>query len=269
MLANTATFWTTTEFHAGDVKIMPTRHIVMGELKLPESVNNLPAETSADGNRVYLFEGNRYPSITTILKETDDEAKKALSEWRNRIGHAEAAAFTAKAAARGTSWHAFCENFLLGKPTWNYLDTPEKAKQARNIATMLNEKIESVLALEGAVVSKEYGVAGRFDLAAKLRSGRKAIIDFKTGTKLKYGNRLDGYALQSTFYADAVNELVPSEKDFEEFDTLVIAQLTPTTCYWQESNIELWRRMLLERVELYNHRRAETLLLEKAKKLTW
>ena len=63
-----------------------------------------------DGRRHYLTpEGNRYPSITTVLGSNPDK-KKGLMEWRKKIGEKEAAKITAQSARRGTNVHLMCED---------------------------------------------------------------------------------------------------------------------------------------------------------------
>ena len=100
------------------------------------------------------------------------------------------------------------------------------------------------MASETRVISKQYGIAGRMDMAVQLNDGRYAILDFKTGKKRKSGNRLDNYALQCTFYADALTE----HWSYGIIDTIVIAQLLPDGIIWQETQPVLWRESLQSRV---------------------
>ena len=60
--------------------------------------------TSDTGTRLYQTpSGKAYPSVTTI---TGQLAKKAIQEWRQRIGKEKAAAITAKASRQGTRIHS-------------------------------------------------------------------------------------------------------------------------------------------------------------------
>ncbi|SVB61624.1 uncharacterized protein METZ01_LOCUS214478, partial [marine metagenome] len=66
--------------------------------------------TTTDGVRLYETpEGNKYPSITTILSVRN---KKGLMEWRKRVGEEVAKYVSGKAAARGTKVHLMCEDYL-------------------------------------------------------------------------------------------------------------------------------------------------------------
>ena len=82
-------------------------------------------------------------------------------------------------------------------------------------------------------------------MAVQLQDGRYAILDFKAGKKRKSGNRLENYALQSTFYADALTE----HWSHGIIDTVIIAQLLPDRILWQETQPALWREALRARVE--------------------
>ena len=139
-------------------------------------------ETTHDGKRWYLYEGQLYPSISNLISATDTEGKKSLQEWRKRVGHTTATSITQKAAARGTRWHKFCENYVTRQPIgWQLFEDPEDAAYGAHIATVLNQQLRTVVASETRVVSKQYGIAGRMDLGVQLQDGRYAILDFKTG----------------------------------------------------------------------------------------
>ena len=202
------------------------------------------SETYHDGKRWYTSEGERYPSITTLLSATDDEGQSALRKWRKRVGAVEADRVTKTAAGNGTRWHDFCESFITGQPLWKYLKDPSDPPMAAAIGTLLNARIRTVLLSESRIMSTRHKVAGRMDICAELTDGRLAVIDFKTGKKPKTDNRVTNYALQATFYADALTEWLGRGT----IDTIVIVQLCPKLLVWQESSAELWRPLLEERV---------------------
>ena len=59
-----------------------------------------------EGRRYVTPDGEKLPSVTTILSDTTpEEKKKALQEWRNRVGHQKAQEITTEAASRGTRMH--------------------------------------------------------------------------------------------------------------------------------------------------------------------
>ena len=203
-------------------------------------------ETMHDGKRWYLYEGQLYPSISNLISATDDEGKKSLQQWRQRVGHAAATSITQKAAARGTRWHKFCEYFVTRQQMgWALFEEPEDVAYGAHIATVLNTQLRAVVASETQVASTQYGIAGRMDMAVQLQDGRYAILDFKTGKKRKSGNRLENYALQCTFYADALTE----HWSYGTIDTVVIAQLLPDRILWQETAVNQWREPLRRRVD--------------------
>jgi hypothetical protein len=205
-------------------------------------------ETTKDGRRWYVMDEVFYPSITALLTATDREGATALEKWRSSVGHDRAAEVSKTAAARGVQWHTFCEQYVMGRtPHWSLMTNPTDAAYAASLAAVLNQQIAVVMASGMRIASKVYGVAGRMDLAVVLRDGRRAILDFKTGKKLKSGNRLENYAMQATFYADALTECNPSCI----IDTIVIAQLLPDRIVWQESSPALWRDALMSRITDY------------------
>ena len=73
----------------------------------------IPRE-NVNGRRLYATpDGNRLPSVTTILDATkSEESKRALQNWRNRVGHEQAQAITTEAANRGTRMHTYLEQYV-------------------------------------------------------------------------------------------------------------------------------------------------------------
>jgi genome maintenance exonuclease 1 len=211
-----------------------------------ETLTNV-SEVTTDNGRWYTYDGNIYPSATTMISATDTEGQQALKEWRQRIGKEEATKITTKAASRGNNWHKFSELFFAGKPTWPCLSDTGDVQYGAMFANVLNTKIKKILASEARVVSNEYGLAGRVDVCAELHDGRVAIVDFKTGKKMKTGNRFNNYMIQTTFYADALTEIWSDVT----VDTVIVAQLLPNEIIWQESLASDWRPMLVDRISQY------------------
>lgn len=233
---------TTIPLHTAHVTTVPSSTITYAPINLPITIT----EQTVDGKRYYLYDGEYYPSITTLLDATDHDGRKALQEWQKNIGIDAASAITRAAANRGTRWHQFCEDFIMGQFHWSSLADPGDLQYAATIADVLNDRVDTVMASESRIVSTDYGVAGRMDVGAKLKTGRCAIIDFKTGRKEKTGTRLQNYALQTTFYADALTEWTG-----QPVDQIVIVQLLPDKILWQESEASLWRETLRQRVHDY------------------
>lgn len=243
-----STTWKNFEYHFWNEPLIPTSTVRY----MPASLSLTLRESYEEGKRWYVAGEDRYPSITTLLSATDDEGQKSLHAWRRRVGTVEAERVSRTAAARGTQWHDFCDAFLTGKSVWRHLAQPQDTGMAAAIAKILNERIATVLLSESRIYSTQYQVAGRMDICAELTDGRLAVIDFKTGKKPKAGNRLANYALQATFYADALTEWL----NRGPVETIVIVQLCPTVVVWQESSASLWREELQSRVALFKHRQS-------------
>jgi hypothetical protein len=227
-----------------NVAVLPPSRITFAPVSLPITLN----EAMRDGKRWYVYQGEYYPSITTMISTTDDEGNKALKQWRTAVGHDTANHITQTAVKRGTQWHTFCEQFVTRQPiAWNNFTEPNDMSYAVLIGQTLNDRIASVIALETRVVSSTYGLAGRLDMAIQLRDGRHAILDFKTGKKPKTGNRLQNYGIQAAFYADALTEHWKSDI----IDTIVIAQLLPDRILWQESDVASHRPLLRARIDKF------------------
>ena len=65
---------------------------------------------SIKGKRFYVTpEGNKYPSITTVLS---DRNKEGIIKWRESVGNDVANQVMRQAASRGTAEHTLIENYL-------------------------------------------------------------------------------------------------------------------------------------------------------------
>lgn len=140
--------------------------------------------------------GQRYPSVTTVLGKMTD--KTALNEWKKRVGEAEAARVSARAASRGTNIHTMCEKYILGED----VDTsmPHNMMIFRQIKMILDDKVDNIRATECTLFSHHLKIAGTCDLVADY-DGRLSIIDYKTSTKRKRKDWIEGYFLQASLYA--------------------------------------------------------------------
>ena len=161
-----------------------------------------------EGRRYATPDGQKLPSVTTILDATkSEESKKALQEWRKRVGAQKAQAITTEAAGRGTRMHKFIEDYiktgLLSDPGSN-----PYSKQSHNMA-------KSIIA-QGLVNCNEFwgtevplyfpGVyAGTTDLVG-VHDGAAAIMDHKQANKIKKREWIEDYFIQLAAYATAHNE---------------------------------------------------------------
>ena len=224
--------------------------------------NHVPVElptisaTNKDGVRLYETpEGNKYPSITTVLSVRN---KQGLMEWRKRVGNEVANHISRTAAARGTKVHHMCEDYLNNMES----EWPEQFKEHKKnflpwclFKQLRNEAlchINDIYAQEAGLYSDKYKVAGRVDCVAKYK-GTLSIIDFKTSTKEKNDEWNENYYIQGSAYAEMFGErtgieisqvviLVVTEdgtvqefiKDKQEY----LNRLSETINIWSEKNVQ-------------------------------
>ena len=167
---------------------------------------NLPEikATTTDGVRLYETpEGNKYPSITTVLSVKN---KKGLFEWRKRVGDDVANYVARKAANRGTSVHHMCEDYIN-----NDFDEEKHKKKFlpyvlfNQLRESVLQKIDNVYAQECGLYSDKYKVAGRVDCIAEYE-GKLSIIDFKTSSKERSDDWNESYYIQASAYAEMFEE---------------------------------------------------------------
>jgi len=217
----------------------------------------LPTITATTTGGVRLYEtpeGNKYPSITTVLSV---RSKTGLMEWRKRVGNDVANHIAKTAAARGTKVHHMCEDYL-NNMRYNF---PDKFKEHRKnflpycLFSQLKEKvlcnINNIYAQEAGLYSDKYRVAGRVDCIAEY-NGVPSIIDFKTSTKERKDEWNESYYIQGSAYAEMFVErtgieisqvviLVVTEdgtvQEFikEKYDYL--DALVQTVTEWSEKNV--------------------------------
>ena len=164
---------------------------------------------NSDGVRLYETpEGNKYPSITTVLSIRN---KKGLHEWRKRVGNDVANYVARTAASRGTKVHHMCEDYLNNI----FLDFPEKWEKHKKdflpycLFNQLKEQalcnIDNIYAQEAGLYSDKYKVAGRVDCIAKY-NGTPSIIDFKTSSRERTDDWNENYYIQGSAYAEMFGE---------------------------------------------------------------
>lgn len=163
-----------------------------------------------DGIRKYATpDGEKLPSVTTILDATKtEETKKALFEWRKRMGAEKAQAITTEAASRGTRMHKYLED---------YIKTGELKAPGSNPYSIQSNKMANEIINRGFVnVSEVWGnevplyfpklYAGTTDCVG-VHDNTPCIIDFKQTNKPKKREWIDDYFVQLAFYATAHNEI--------------------------------------------------------------
>jgi genome maintenance exonuclease 1 len=166
----------------------------------------LPQLVRIDGEQRFYQtpDGNKYPSVTTVLSEMSD--KTAILKWRKRVGEEEANRVSGRATRRGTAVHTLLEKFVLNEEI-DFSDTMPLNKTMYNqIAKHLEQHVDDVRSSEGQLFSHKLKIAGSVDLIASYK-GEPAIIDFKTSTKPKRKEWIENYFLQATMYSYMLYEM--------------------------------------------------------------
>ena len=158
-----------------------------------------------DGQRHYDTGKEKLPSVTTILKATESEEKKAsLAAWAARIGNEAAEKIKDDAAVRGTAMHKILEKYVLEE---GYLDLTKVGQNAHNMAIRVIEQgLHNVSEYYGIECTLFYPglYAGQTDMVG-VHKNEDAIIDFKQTNKPKKVEWITDYKLQLAAYAMAHN----------------------------------------------------------------
>lgn len=162
-----------------------------------------------EGRRYATPDGNKLPSVTTILSETTPiEKKQALQEWRNRVGHKKAQEITTEAAGRGTRMHKWIEDYIktgvIGYPGSN----PYSIQSHKMAESIIKQGLVNCTEFWGTEVPLYFPevYAGTTDLVG-VHDGTEAIMDHKQSNKLKKREWIDDYFIQLAAYANAHNEV--------------------------------------------------------------
>lgn len=161
------------------------------------------------GRRYLSPDGEKLPSVTTILEATkSEESKQALHEWRKRVGFAKAKEITAEAAGRGTRMHKFIEDYIKTGVVSDPGSNPY-SKQSHGMAeAIIQHGLSKCNEFWGTEVSLYFPkvYAGTTDLVG-MHDGSPAIMDHKQTNKLKKREWIEDYFVQLVAYALAHNEL--------------------------------------------------------------
>ncbi len=170
---------------------------------MPVTLPELATET-IDRKRYYVTpDGNKYPSITTVLSTRN---KKGLFEWRKRVGEDVANHISRTSASRGTKVHQMCEDYLnndfdIEKHKKNFLPYCLFQQLSTNVLC----KIDNIRAQEIGLYSDKYKLAGRVDCIAEY-DGVLSVIDFKTSTRERKEEYNENYYIQTSAYAEMFEE---------------------------------------------------------------
>ena len=209
-----------------------------------------------EGQRHYILNQEKLPSVTTILSATQSaEKRESLAKWRERVGEAEATRIVDSAGARGTAMHKILEKYVLGE---GYLDETTVGKQAHNMALqVIQSGLSNVTEYYGTECTLYYPglYAGQTDLVA-IHKGEDAIIDFKQTNKPKRREWIEDYCLQLAAYAMAHNFIYKTKI------TKGVVMMCSKDNYYQEFVIEgaefqKYKHNFLRRVDEYYKNRSK------------
>jgi len=167
---------------------------------------SLPEVTTETINRKRFYvtpEGEKYPSITTVLST---RKKEGLFEWRKRVGNDVANYVARTSASRGTKVHHMCEDYLN-----NEFDEEKHRKDFLPFCLFNQLKdqalcnMNNIYAQEAGLYSDKYKVAGRVDCVAEYKD-TLSIIDFKTSTRERSDDWNENYYIQGSAYAEMFEE---------------------------------------------------------------
>lgn len=165
---------------------------------------------SINGSRKYITpDGHALPSVTTILDATKpEEKKKALLEWRKRVGEAKAKEITTEAAGRGTRMHKFLENHIKTGNLGEAGSNPYSKQSHQMAQTIIDKGLSKCQEFWGTEVSLYFPevYAGTTDLVG-VHDNIECIMDHKQTNKPKKREWIDDYFLQLAAYALAHNEV--------------------------------------------------------------
>ena len=168
-------------------------------VKLHEELPEIYTET-INKKRYYVTpEGNKYPSITTVLSGRN---KEGLVKWRQNVGNDVANQIMREAAKRGTAVHTLVEN---------YLNNEELSKQDVLPLALFSilkpelDNINNIRIQEGGLYSDHYGVAGRVDCIADYKNVL-SVMDFKTSRQEKKEEWIENYFIQGSAYCEMYEE---------------------------------------------------------------
>ena len=176
----------------------------------PIQVNN-PGES-----RYYITpEGNRYPSMTTVLSAgASEESKKAIEEWKQRVGEEEASRVQNHAFNRGSAMHLIAELYLKRDrekfvEAWKTTQ-PDARENWVALKKILDRHLGAFYASEQMMYSDKYRISGTTDLIG-IWDELFSVIDFKTSAKFKEQEDIGSYFVQGDGYGQMTLEQTGEE----------------------------------------------------------
>ncbi len=170
------------------------------------SYSNLSRITDKTGGRFYSSNGEKVPSVTTILDKTKSQKDKdALIAWKEKVGQIEASRISKESMSRGDKMHKHLEDALHGKQSLDFdiMNDNEKKMSQVILDQALEKKLNEIWGCETPLFYPD-SHAGTTDLCG-VYNNEESIIDFKSSTKTKRREWITDYFLQTAAYALAHN----------------------------------------------------------------
>ena len=162
--------------------------------------NHIPISTPIletahyDGKHFYSIDGEKYPSITTILHSFPNPGieiwKARTLNWKD---------IQEESFKVGTELHSMIEYYLKN----DYIPLGNNYEFVSDLFSNLRpelDKIDNIQAQETRLYHKDLKVAGQVDLIAEY-DGERCIIDFKNSRKPKREQWINDYKIQVTAYS--------------------------------------------------------------------
>tara|TARA_B100000214_G_scaffold188993_1_gene136452 strand:+ start:564 stop:1256 length:693 start_codon:yes stop_codon:yes gene_type:complete len=168
---------------------------------------NLPklSRETIDGVRYYSVpDEDELLRLVSITSVTSHFNKEIFVNWRKKVGNEEADRITKAATTRGTDMHTLTEHYLKNDQVLP--EVPPISDFLFKISKGELNKIDNIHSLEGALYSKQLGIAGTVDCIAEY-DGELSIIDFKTSKKPKPREWIEHYFVQAMAYGCMLYEL--------------------------------------------------------------
>lgn len=170
---------------------------------------SMPRE-EINGERLYITpEGDRLPSVTTILaKTTSIDKKRILERWKTSVGLKKADEIVKEAAARGTRMHKFLERYVLEGALPPPGSNPFSIQSHKMAESIINKGFVNISELWGSEINLYYPelYAGTCD-SCGIYQNEPAIFDYKQSNKPKIKENIEDYFIQLALYIIAHNRL--------------------------------------------------------------
>lgn len=209
--------------------------------------DTLRAKTTEKGRYYETPDGNKLPSVTTVLSILSEEG---IAEWKKKVGAEEAARVSAKASKRGNAVHDALERYVRNDKNFTAGLSEIEYANFCAVQPVLDSRLGTIYGIELPLYSAHLGLAGRSDLIADFDAVR-SIIDYKTSGKLKRKDWIEQYFVQEAAYAIA----------FEEQTGIPIKQLVTIIAVDDEPEPQIfiedrdnWTTLLIETIDRYTLR---------------